>query len=83
MATETVQNMFRRMISIKDLADYTGLTERTVYRLANDGKIPGCKLGGKWLFDKEIVTTWLTSQMINNCTSQYLFKNTINSSRPI
>ena len=59
----------RSIIDIKEVAELIGLNERTVYRLANNRKIPGFKLGGKWVFRRQIITHWLDEQMINNCTS--------------
>jgi len=59
-ATETI-------ISIRQVAEFMGVHERTVYRLANSGKIPGFKLGGKWLFDRALIRQWLGRQMLRNC----------------
>lgn len=67
MTVEAVKNAFSRILSAKEAANYIGINERTMYRLANDGKIPCFKLGGKWVFDREMVTQWLTNQMINHC----------------
>ena len=38
------------IFTIKEVAEYLKLTEKTAYRLAADGKIPGFKVGGSWRF---------------------------------
>lgn len=66
MITETTQDRLAKILCVKEVADYVGLNERTIYRLANEGKMPAFKLGGKWLFDKEMIAHWLSAQMMNN-----------------
>lgn len=40
------------IMTIKEVAEYLILTEKTAYRLAAEGKIPGFKVGGSWRFRK-------------------------------
>jgi len=35
-------------MTIKDVSSYLKIKEQTVYRLVQQGKIPGLKLGGQW-----------------------------------
>ncbi len=35
-------------MSIQDVSSYLKIKEQTVYRLVQQGKIPGLKLGGQW-----------------------------------
>ena len=42
-----------QILTAKELADYLKLTEVTIYKYANEGKIPGFKIGNRWRFDKE------------------------------
>jgi excisionase family DNA binding protein len=35
------------------VAEYLKLNEKTAYRLAADGKIPGFKVGGSWRFRRD------------------------------
>jgi excisionase family DNA binding protein len=65
MEREMVSNI---LLGIKEVAEFMGVHQRTIYRLVNDGKIPGLKLGGKWFFDREIIKQWINQQMISNCT---------------
>ena len=42
-----------KLLSTKELAEYLKLTEVTIYKYANEGKIPGIKVGSRWRFDKD------------------------------
>jgi len=44
--------MSNGFMSIKDVAGYLKIKEQTVYRLVQQGKIPGLKLGGQWKVKK-------------------------------
>jgi excisionase family DNA binding protein len=47
---------------IKEVAAYLKLAEKTVYRLASEGKLPGFKAGGSWRFRKSEVDAWIKEQ---------------------
>ncbi|MFT5172225.1 MAG: putative molybdopterin biosynthesis protein [Gammaproteobacteria bacterium] len=49
-----------RFLSVREVADYLQLNEKKVYSLAAEGKIPGTKVTGKWLFPRDLVDQWLT-----------------------
>jgi excisionase family DNA binding protein len=55
-----------KLLRPKEVAEFIGVRERTIYRLAHNGKIPAFKLGGQWLFNEEIIRQWLGQQMIRN-----------------
>jgi len=42
-----------QLLTTKELAEYLKLTEVTIYKYANEGKIPGIKVGSRWRFDKD------------------------------
>ena len=42
-----------QMLTAQELAEYLKLTEVTIYKYANEGKIPGTKIGSRWRFDKD------------------------------
>ena len=42
----------QRYFSLKDIARYTGLSEKTLYRWAESGDIPAHKVGRVWRFDR-------------------------------
>jgi excisionase family DNA binding protein len=42
------------VITLHELAQYLQLMEKTAYRLAADGTLPGFKVGGSWRFMTDI-----------------------------
>ena len=46
-------------LSVKQLAEYLQINEKKIYALANDGRLPGTKITGKWLFPKSLIDQWL------------------------
>jgi excisionase family DNA binding protein len=39
------------IVSAKDVSEYLGVGEATIYRLAKTGKLPGVRIGNQWRFD--------------------------------
>lgn len=50
------------MFTIKELALYLKLAEKTAYRLVSEGKLPGFKVGGAWRFRKSEIDKWIKAQ---------------------
>ena len=50
------------IMTIREVADYLKLTEKTAYRLVAEGKIPGFKVGGSWRFKRSEIDTWIEQQ---------------------
>ena len=50
------------IFTIKELSIYLKLTEKTGYRLASEGKLPGFKVGGSWRFRKSEIDLWIKHQ---------------------
>jgi excisionase family DNA binding protein len=44
-----------KLLTTKELAEYLKLTEVTIYKYANEGKISGVKVGSRWRFDKDYI----------------------------
>lgn len=60
------------IITIKQVADYLKVTERTIYRLAAAKKIPAFKVGGTWRFSRAEIDQWIkrqTSEAQNNSSA--------------
>lgn len=51
--------MTDEILTLKEVAEYLKLAEKTAYRLAAEGKLPGFKVGGSWRFKKEDIQTWI------------------------
>lgn len=53
------------ILTIREVAQYLKLNEKTAYRLAAEGKLPGFKVGGSWRFRRAEVDKWIGDK-INN-----------------
>ncbi|MBI5546333.1 MAG: PTS sugar transporter subunit IIA [Deltaproteobacteria bacterium] len=60
-----------RLLTIKQLAAYLNVNERTVLKLVSEGSLPGVKVGNQWRFRKAMVDAWLDDQMLG-VTPRYL-----------
>jgi len=58
-----------QIMTVKDVADYLKLNERTVYRLATAVKIPAFKVGGSWRFKQVELEKWIKMQSNNSSVS--------------
>ena len=47
------------LMTVKDVATYLAVTERTVYRLVKDHKLPAYKVGGQWRFKADMIEGWM------------------------
>ncbi|MGO4891141.1 methylation-associated defense system helix-turn-helix domain-containing protein MAD1 [Flavobacterium sp. W21_SRS_FM6] len=56
--------MSDEILTLKELATYLKLTEKTAYRLAAEGKFPGFKVGGSWRFKSEDINAWIEKQKV-------------------
>ena len=50
------------VLNIDELAEYLRLPKPTIYKLAQNGKIPGKKAGRQWRFHKDAINRWLSEQ---------------------
>ena len=50
--------MFKFM-TVEEVANYLRVTEKTIYRLLRQGKIPATKVGNQWRFDTNSIDEWL------------------------
>lgn len=50
------------ILTIKQVAEYLKVNERTIYRLAAASGIPAFKVGGTWRFRKSDIDDWIASQ---------------------
>ena len=53
-----------RLMTVKALAAYLSVNERTVLKLVQEGTLPGVKVGNQWRFRKAMIDTWLDDQML-------------------
>lgn len=50
------------ILTIRQVANYLKVTERTIYRLAAAKKIPAFKVGGTWRFSTSDIDQWIQRQ---------------------
>ncbi|WP_026337550.1 methylation-associated defense system helix-turn-helix domain-containing protein MAD1 [Teredinibacter turnerae] len=51
-----------QILTLKEVAAYLKLAEKTAYKLAAAGKLPGFKVGGSWRFKREDIDRWIEEQ---------------------
>ncbi len=47
------------VMTIVELAKYLKISRSTLYKLAQEGKLPGQKVGRHWRFHRDAVDAWL------------------------
>ncbi|WP_346350988.1 helix-turn-helix domain-containing protein [Oceanimonas sp. AH20CE76] len=50
------------ILTIKEVADYLKVNERTIYRLAASGELPGFKVGNSWRFKQSELEQYIAAQ---------------------
>lgn len=50
------------VLTIDELAVYLKIAKSTLYKLAQERKLPGQKVGRHWRFRKETIDRWLDEQ---------------------
>ncbi|RDD29372.1 DNA-binding protein [Prosthecochloris sp. ZM] len=50
------------IMTIREVAKFLKLTEKTAYRLASEGRLPGFKVGGSWRFRRADIDAWIEKQ---------------------
>lgn len=60
------ETMSDEIMTLKEVADYLKLADKTAYRLAAEGKLPGFKVGGSWRFKREDILIWIEEKKRNN-----------------
>ena len=58
------------IMTIKEVAKYLKITEKTAYRLAGDGEIPGFKVGGAWRFRHREIDAWIDEKKASQKTDR-------------
>lgn len=50
------------ILTIREVADFLKVTDRTIYRLAAAKRIPAFKVGGTWRFSRADIVSWIRRQ---------------------
>lgn len=54
--------MSNEVLTIKEVAEYLKVNEKTVYGLAQQSRIPAFKVGGQWRFRRRDIEAWIDDQ---------------------
>jgi excisionase family DNA binding protein len=55
--------MSKEIFTLREIALYLKVTERTIYRLVAEQRIPAFKVGGSWRFRQGDLDNWIREQM--------------------
>ena len=50
------------ILTVREVAALLKINEKTAYKLAAKGEIPGFKVGGSWRFDRGEIESWIKRQ---------------------
>jgi excisionase family DNA binding protein len=50
------------ILTVREVAALLKINEKTAYKLAAKGEIPGFKVGGSWRFDRGEIENWIKRQ---------------------
>ncbi|GAB4165903.1 MAG: helix-turn-helix domain-containing protein [Planctomycetota bacterium] len=50
------------ILTIREVAELLKINEKTAYRLAAEGRLPGFKVGGSWRFERQEISNWIKRQ---------------------
>ena len=54
--------MDNEILTVNEVADYLRMNPMTIYRLAQQGKIPASKILGCWRFKRQEIEAWIKAQ---------------------
>jgi len=54
------------ILTLEEVAHYLRLKPQTIYKWAQEKRIPAAKLGKEWRFRRSVVDRWLDEQMLGD-----------------
>ena len=54
----------KRLLTIQELAEFTGLSIQTIYKMVNQRRIPYVKVGRLLRFDSRLIDDWLQAHTV-------------------
>ncbi len=69
------------VLTIREVADYLKVNEKTVYSLAQKRRIPAFKVGGQWRFRRGDLDAWISAQTAASAVDPPAVKVTIRRPR--
>jgi len=55
---------YHEIMTVEEVAAYLRLKPQTIYKWAQEKRIPAAKLGKEWRFRKSVVDRWLDEHML-------------------
>jgi excisionase family DNA binding protein len=62
--TETPTDLDNEILTVDELAAYLKLSEATIYRMAQTGRIPAKRIGRSWRFSREMIDEWFRGERL-------------------
>lgn len=63
---ENEKPLSSEVMGVCELAEYLRISVHTVYRLAEQGRLPGRKVGKRWRFHRDAIVAWLATHQEEN-----------------
>lgn len=57
-----MENHLTEFMTIEEVAEYLRVPVSSMYKLAQQGKIPASKVGRHWRFRREFIDRWINDQ---------------------
>lgn len=57
------------VLTVREVAALLKINEKTAYKLAAKGEIPGFKVGGSWRFERGVIDRWMREKSIKPAAS--------------
>ena len=65
------RSMPEEMMNTRQVAEYLGIHEKQVYALIKDGRIPGTRVTGKWVFPRQLIDQWIRSHALEGIKDEH------------
>jgi excisionase family DNA binding protein len=66
------------IMTLEEVAQYLKLQPQTIYKWAQEGQIPGAKLGKEWRFRRRILDEWIDSAIhLSKGGFNFLFESSL------
>ena len=60
-----MQANFEPAMTVRDVASFLSVDEKTIYRLVIKGDIPGFKVLGSWRFQRQDIQAWIAERKVH------------------
>ena len=65
-------------MTVRDVAKFLSVDEKTIYRLVSKGELPGFKVLGSWRFQRQDLDEWIAVRKVQLEIKPKNLKNEIN-----